>query len=443
MKPTNNNTPAHDEQTTLAEFSEFDVRSAEVQEIIGRPPHGLIRWGITAFFGVLLVIVLSAWFVKYPDSIHASLRLTAINAPKMLHSKVNGKLVKLCVPNKTRVQKGQVLAWLESTASHREVLRLSEKVDQMQKWLQKNKLVEFKSIHLAGFSDLGELQTQFQSFEQSFRDFTSYLPGGYYNKKREILEQKLSYTRGLLEKLKEQKRIQQSDYQLARQEFEAQKKLAGKKLVAPLELAQQKSKLNGRRLPLQQTASAIIRNQAEQADKKQQLMELEKQIQDHKSSFTQAVYTLKSAIEDWENKYLIQAPLAGTLIYSSILQENQSLANGEEVFLVQPENTRFFGEMAISQASFGKIREGQPVLVRFSGYPYQEFGSVRGNIGYLSGIPVKDSLFLAKVNFPRGLQTNYGRKLPPTNGMMGRAEIITRDMRLLQRFYNNIARQLQ
>lgn len=99
----------------------LNVRSAEVQEIIGRLPHWLVRRGIVGLFGILALILLTAAIIKYPEIIKAPLRLTAINAPKTLQSKVSGKLVKLLVKNNTYVKRGQILGWLESTASQRQV----------------------------------------------------------------------------------------------------------------------------------------------------------------------------------------------------------------------------------------------------------------------------------------------------------------------------------
>ena len=46
--------------------------------------------------------------------------------------------------------------------------------------------------------------------------------------------------------------------------------------------------------------------------------------------------------------------------------------------------------------------------------------------------------YLAEVAFPNGLVTNYGKKLPLLPEMTGTAEIITEDMRLIQRFFNPI-----
>ena len=419
------------------------MRSAEVQEIIGRPPHGLVRWGITAFFGVLALVLLAAWSVKYPDTINAPLKLTAIHAPKTLESKINGKLVRLLYEDNTRVRQGQVLAWLESTASHEQVLSLAARADSLHRWLRRGELQRFEGVRLAGFSSLGELQPDFQAFEQAWRMFTDYLPGGFYHRQRKILEQELVYTRQLLDKLREQKQIQEEDYRLARQEYAVQQKLAEKELIAPVDLSRAESQLLARRLPLQQTESAIINNYLSQAAREKELMELDRQIGQQQSVFRQALNSLRSAIGGWKATYLLTAPFAGKLIHAGILQENQSLAAGQEVFYIQPDNTRFFGELTVSQNSFGKIREGQQVLVRFSGYPYQEFGSVPGRVEYLSDIPVKDSVFFAKVGFPEGLSTNYGQQLAPADGMRGQAEIITQDMRLLERVYNNITKELR
>lgn len=423
----------------------LDVRSTEVQEIIGRPPHWLVRWGITIFFGVLFLVIMSAWSLKYPEVINAPIKLTAINAPKTLQSKIDGKLVRLLLENDSNVDKGQVLAWLESTASHRQVIQLAEQINSLRRWLLTGELQKFDAVRLDNFPDLGELQSNFQSFEQAWREFVSYLPEGFYSRQRELMKRESEYTRQLLKKLKEQIQIQREDYRLAQQEYNMKKTLAEKEFLAPMELVQQESKLLARRLPLQQTESAIINNQAEQTATQQQLMELDLQITQQKSIFLQELNTLKSAIEKWKDLHLLVAPVPGKVIYAGILQENQTLRNGQDIFYIQPDNTRFFGELTVSQNSFGKINEGQRVLVRFSSYPYQEFGSVSGRIDYLSDIPVRDSVFFAKVGFlsDDGLTTNYGHKLTPINGMTGQAEIITQDMRLLERVYNNIIKELR
>jgi HlyD family secretion protein len=425
-------------------WPELDVHSEEVQEIIGRPPHWLIRWGITAFFGVLAAVIASASIIRYPEVIPASLRLTATDAPQSVESRITGKIVKLLVENNQSVHEGDLLAWMQSTANHEQVLQLSAMVDSMSYWLQ-NEAPEgiFHEIHLPTFNNLGEIQHSFQVFEQSMREYLSYQPGGYFSRQRTIMDKELGFILQLHEKLLVQKELQQADYELAQREYEIQKRLAEGGHIAPIELARAEQAFASRRLPLQQTESAIIHNLVSQTAKEKEIMELDKRINEQQTVFFQSLHGLRSTINEWKATYLITAPFSGKVVFAGILQVNQTISTGQEVFYIQPENTQFFGELAVSQQSFGKTHVGQRVMVRFNGYPFHEFGSVYGEVDYFSDFPVRDSLFFAKVHFPDGLTTNYGREIIPRNGMTGQAEIITQDMRLLQRVYNNITKELR
>ena len=58
------------------EEKDIELRCEEVQEILTRPPHALIRWGITAFFGVLALLFIGGCFFKYPDIVSAEITIT-------------------------------------------------------------------------------------------------------------------------------------------------------------------------------------------------------------------------------------------------------------------------------------------------------------------------------------------------------------------------------
>ena len=84
---------------------------------------------------------------------------------------------------------------------------------------------------------------------------------------------------------------------------------------------------------------------------------------------------------------------------------------------------------------------GQDVLLKFQAYPFEQFGSVMGKIAFISPTPT-DSGYLAKVILPKGLQTNYGKTLHYQFGLFAQADIVTENMRLLERFYYNIRKQV-
>jgi HlyD family secretion protein len=70
-----------------------------------------------------------------------------------------------------------------------------------------------------------------------------------------------------------------------------------------------------------------------------------------------------------------------------------------------------------------------------------EYGMVRVQVSHISLVPIsKDNQknFILEVVFQDSLVTNYGKTLEFSQEMTGTAEIITEDLRLLDRFLNPI-----
>ena len=72
------------------------------------------------------------------------------------------------------------------------------------------------------------------------------------------------------------------------------------------------------------------------------------------------------------------------------------------------------------------------MIVRFTNYPDEEFGTVEGRVSTISLVPSGDN-YLVEITFPNQLTTNYGITLPIAQEMKATAEIVTADMRLIER----------
>jgi HlyD family secretion protein len=83
----------------------------------------------------------------------------------------------------------------------------------------------------------------------------------------------------------------------------------------------------------------------------------------------------------------------------------------------------------------GKVKKGLLVNIKLSGYPYLEYGMVRGIVKSKSLVPASDA-YVIEIELPEGLTTLYGTKLDFTQNMQGTAEIITENIRLLQKIVN-------
>jgi multidrug efflux pump subunit AcrA (membrane-fusion protein) len=94
---------------------EVEQRHTEdMQDIIGTPPSWLIRWGITVFFAVLVLIAVLSELITYPDLVKTQLKINSFDLPHPVVLKAPGKLVKLMVKNNMEVKKGQELAFVET-----------------------------------------------------------------------------------------------------------------------------------------------------------------------------------------------------------------------------------------------------------------------------------------------------------------------------------------
>lgn len=420
----------------------FELRSEEVQEVLSRPPKWILRWGITIVFALLGLVFTGAWIIRYPDLVQASFRLTSANAPKAVLTRTDGKLTRLLVQEGQSVTTGRVLAFIESTARHEEVLRLSGELAKAWAVVGGGNLENIHQLYLSDYQQLGELQTAYQTFEQSRIQLRAYLANGFYSKKRILLQREIVDLQALWDNLHEQHQMQAQDIQLAQEDYEIQQQLFRDKVIARLDLKREESKNIARRLPYQQTTSAIINNMTAQRAKQKEILELDKQVAEERDKFLQALSTLRSATDAWIMKYVLKAPVAGRVFFPTTLQENQPVGIGQELLYVAPPGSDYFGEMRVPQHNAGKVRTGQLVLVKFAGFPYQEFGAVRGRITSIADVPLKDSVFLAKVMLPNGLKTSYGKVLSVKTGMAASADIITEDSRLLEKLFFQLRKAL-
>ena len=423
------------------------IRSGEVQEFIGSKPNFIIRWGITIFFLILVTLGIACWFIQYPDLVTAKARLNSVNAPKEIITHTDGKLIKINIQENDTVHAGQVLAYMESLANPNAVALVSTQVDSINHLIssnQTNQIIQFfpNYSNQVILNQLGEVQASYQTFIQSFITFKDFLNNGFYLRKKAMLQTDLQNIQKLNAVLITQKELLQKDLSLTNETFKANESLAKDKVISSMDYRNEESKLIAKKLSLPQINSAIITNESQQNDKRKEIAELENQIIVQKNTFTQALQTIKSQLQAWEFKYLLKASIAGTVSFTGFFQENQEIKNGQPLFYIQPTNTAYFVEMLIPQYNFGKIKTGQQVLLKFQAYPYEQYGAVVGKIEYINSTP-SDSGYLAKVVLPNGLITNYKKPLQYRNGLFAQADIVTENMRLLERFYYNLVKQVK
>lgn len=114
--------------------------------------------------------------------------------------------------------------------------------------------------------------------------------------------------------------------------------------------------------------------------------------------------------------------------------ENQFVNAGDNVFDVIPTNeSGYIGKVKAPAQNSGKIKLGQTVNIRLANYPDREFGIIKGKINAISLTPDSAGNLLINVSLPKGLHTSYKKQIIFQQEMTGTADIVTEDLRLIER----------
>jgi len=416
----------------------IELRSENVQDILTQPPHWMIRWGNTIIFIIIITVFLMSWLIKYPEFIEAPIIVTSQNPPEKLEARTNSRIEKILVNNHQQVDKGQVMMILQSTANYKDILALRSIIDS----LSPNQLFYFPLQKTSAFR-LGELQSDYNSFAKAFleeRLFTKLQP---YAPENLAADQSLSESRIRINNLQQQKNIEIAKYELTKKNFQRSQDLFNQGVIAAVELENEKIKflqaeqnLKNISITLSQLQESIsnIRKTKSGAS-----INTEKDKINYSSQTLQLYEQLRKALRQWEQNYLIISSTKGIVSFQQFWGENQFVKAGDTIMSVLPEYKKFIvGRMLIPSVNSGKVEKGQKVLIKLDNYRFQEYGIVEGKVQSISLTPDEKGNYYVDVILPNGLQTSYKKKLPFDKELKGSADIVTQDLRLIERFFYQI-----
>lgn len=418
---------------------DIELRSEEVQEILTRVPNWMIRWGTVVVSGVLFLMLFSTYFIKYPDIVTAPIVITTQIPPEKVLAKTTGKIEAILIQDKTIVPQNTPLAIIQNIADYEEVLNLSKEINLLTSKAEKSTKINFEIlINRYKSSNLGEIQQAFSLFEKDClaHDLNQELQP--YQVQAIAQGSENIQIRARLQLLQQQKSINESELQLQKNDVDRYETLFNKGIISAQDFDTKKlsylqAEKNYRSLlnSISQLKSTLIDNtrnvKSTQISSTKENVTLE-------STQIQSFYNLKKAIKDWELMYVLKSSVAGKVSFLQIWTANQSIVMGEAVFAIIPTLEKgYIGKLKASSLNSGKIKVGQQVNIRLSNFPYNEFGMLQGVVQNISLTPNQEGNLLIDVVLPKKLETSYHKIIPFHQEMLGSAEIITEDLRLIER----------
>lgn len=424
-------------------WKDVELRSEEVQEVMGQIPPWILRWGITLLFLIVLALLVVSIFFKYPDVISAEMTLTGRYPATGIIARSSGKISHLYVSEGTPVEKRQLLAVLENAASTADMDWLKEVLTAS---LNNPDSIGVKLTEKGELS-LGEVQSAYSSFLSHTHAYMNHRALDYYPKKIRQTQKQIDQYRDYAVTIEQQLRVMESQYAIACSQYERDSLLFSRRILSDFEYETAKATLLQSLHSLEGARASLDNLEIQISSQETALLDLDLQQAEKESTLLQAYHRaaedLQNAIKSWALNYCLISPISGKITFTTYRNEHLFVSQGDNVFTVVPEAPdEFSGKAYLPVYRSGKVKEAQRVIIRFNNYPDQEFGFVEGRVSSVSLVP-SDESYLVEVSLPNGLQTNYGKALPASQEMKATADIITEDLRLIERLFQPLKKVLK
>ena len=416
-----------------------DLLSHQIDDILAKPPSWIFRCGSGLLFVIVGFFIAIAAFLKYPTIISGKLKLTTRDLPVKVVSKVPGRVEKLFVTEQAMVSPGERLAAIESPLSSESISFLKTVVSKTSRFLSDEKGgVDFLATSLA----FGYLQAEFNSLTKKMEEYQFFKTNRYNHSKVKDLKEQIAHLNKLAKIAERKLQLNRSLLANSEEKFYVDKKLLDAQVVSRLEYIKAENDFIRQQQENQDLQKEIEELHISSLEYRRLLtdfvFEIEKQELDYKQSIKQSLKILESAVVNWDQNYVVESAIQGTVFVLNNLTTNQHVRLNDPLFLIVPAVQKFVCMVDIPSRGYGRVKNGQKVRIKLDNYPSHEFGLLNGKVIHVPEIPIEASsdsnvLYRVVVEVDPKQRSNYNKILQFKPEMTGIGEVITDEQSFLRR----------
>jgi multidrug resistance efflux pump len=420
-------------------IDEIETHSEQIREILEKPPANILKWGISIIFLIVFAIFFAAWVIKYPTVIPSQITITSQIPPHKIITQSSGEITQLFVKENDVVKAKQVIAIIENTALFIDIESLNKEIEKNQPILDDDSLMNFQ------FEDdlkLGTIQIAYVNFRNACEEFREYQVLLESNQEFQILNTQVKINKGKLNSQFKQLNIYSRELNLSKKDYNRDEELFNQDVISAKELEEKKRSLLAAERNYERVKSNSANVEIIISNLKKNINAITISTIESKSRLSRSVKEtyeqLKVSILTWRQQYLLVSPIEGRVSFFNFWAKNQYVNIGDEVFNIVPKsNHKIIGKMLMPIQNSGHVKLGQKVLIRLTAYPYQEYGMLIGKVKNISLLPSQDT-YAVEVDLPIHLKTTFNKNIELKSELSGTAEVVTEDLRLLERIFYQI-----
>ncbi len=416
---------------------QIELHSDEVQDILGTPPRWLIRSGTTVVFAVVIILLILSWLVSYPDIVRAPISITTPMPPAPVVSRQAGKISKLFIENGDTIEENTIIGIIENTADEEDVFELEKELDALEN-LNPSSVLGFEPKKRL---KLGDLQTAYSTFTELYEAYEIAVSSKYDVRKIKQINAQIENIQTVNEELINQQETLKEEQQLALNALKRQKTLLADGAAAQQNVDDADATYLQKKRATENIKLQLLQNKLSVNDLERQITTIKKGIKNTSSSnfvsVSESIKQLQTQIQNWKKNFVLTAPVAGMVSYNPGVKVQQFVDAKMEIATVLPTYTEIIGKADLQMQGSGKVQKGLKVIIKLEGFPFREYGFVRGEVLQKSSLP-RDNVYEVEVTLPEGLTTNRGKTLPFEQKIQGIAEIITDNRSILSRIFDQL-----
>ena len=431
-----------EEENYIKKIEQLNERSDQVQEILGKTPNWMIRWGTSLVFAIITLLLIGSAVISYNDIIPAQIVITSKNPPVYLKARSSGRLTQVLVKANQEVNEGELLAEIENTAKFDDVLHLKRHL----KLTQNSLILSLDSLkhQFPSNLNLGEIQPTYGLFLTAYQNVILYNTLDPNKKESALIQRQLQEQLKFLSNQRRQLSLFEKDLELSKTNFERNRLLFEKGVISKSEYEVASRSYLSDQQQYEGFLTSISNTEIAIANFNNLLTQTNIQGAEFENTYQQelenAKQNLNTALYTWEQQYIITSPINGVVTVFDIWDQYQNVNVGEVLFTVIPEMMEgIIGRVTLPIRNSGKVKEGQEVIVKLDNYPFEEWGSLQGTIKNISEVPKQgEQSFYTLYIEVDDLTTSLNKTIAFRQEMQGTAEIVIEELSILERVFYEI-----
>jgi len=414
-------------------------RSDALEEIITSIPTWIIRYGNIVLLIIISLLLLLSYLIKYPETVLSEVTITTIDPPQKIYTQMSGIIDSVFVQNNEIVKINDPIAIFENPAKYSSVKYLKRIISKLD--LKRDSI--WFPIDALPTLLLGELEDPFSRFENSYIKYTLLKKYKDYDIRSTTNIKNSTERLKKLASLRTQYQLNSKELELMRLDLKRSDQLYEKGVVS----RQEHEKKEMEYVRSEKLAKNILidiselKNDITLSEQDLKLTNIEKiRVEGNTEKVLfQNLDKLKVSIRNWEQKFVLKSSRNGRVTFLRDLKKNDYLLEKQLVVSVVPiVNLKPIARLKTNIKNSGKIKIGQRVHIKLENYSYIEYGILVGTVNNISLIPDENNFYLIEVTLDNELVTTYNKRLDFKHELFGQAEIITQDLRLIERVLNQL-----